>query len=183
MFSVNNTRFLPPFPNTLLVNDGGNTDFQMVKGRTYRFRLISFAAFASFMIQFDSHTMTTIMNDAAYINAEQSYQLRIAPAQRYDVLIKCIERDNRNYPILISLDQNRDFTNENSQPPISWRLNYTGYLITDASKPKPTFVVQKWRPDDDAHFEPYGLTPILPAADKIIQLDFEFCFDRFGIPR
>jgi iron transport multicopper oxidase len=183
MFDPGNTHFLPPFPDTIVVNDGQSTDYPFVKGKTYRIRIISFAAFASAMIQFDSHTMQTIMTDASYVQQESSYQLRVAPAQRYDVLISAIDRDRRNYPFLVSLDINRDWTNEASQPPIAWPHNYTGYLVMDAAGPKPTYAVNKWGPDDDSKFGSFNLAPILPTANKIIQLDFEFCFDKFGIPR
>ncbi|KAG7134218.1 Multicopper oxidase PfmaD like protein [Verticillium longisporum] len=63
MLSPNNTQHTPPLPQAVLVNDGAGSHYPFVKGKTYRFRIISFAAFAGFMIHFDSHDMNVIMND------------------------------------------------------------------------------------------------------------------------
>jgi len=184
MLEPSNTNFLPPFPDTIIANEGGSTDIPFVKGKTYRVRIISFAAFASTMVHFDSHTMQVIMNDASYIQQTQAYQLRVSPAQRFDVLISCIDRDHRNYPFLLSLDINRDFKNANSQPPVSWPHNHTGYLVMDSTADLTAVdVVSSWSPVDDSHFNAYdGAAPIGPYTNSIV-LDFDFCFDKNGIPR
>ncbi|KAG7284906.1 hypothetical protein NEMBOFW57_009521 [Staphylotrichum longicolle] len=63
-------------------------------------------------------------------------------------------------------------------------LNYTGYLVMDSSQPLTKLdVVDKWQPVDDAHFKPYNKAPAYPSYDKLIHLDFEFCFDHNGYPR
>ena len=184
MLQPSNTHFLPPFPDAVVVNEGQSADYPIVRGKTYRFRIISYAAFASAMIHFDSaHNMTVIMNDASYINPINVNALRVAPAQRYDVLIRVVE-DNRNHPFLISLDVNRDYTNAASDPPVAWAQNYTGYLVLDPSQPKPATSVAVWAPADDALFEPLDHSLVaLPEADNTVILDFQFCTDKFGIPR
>ncbi|KAK1530533.1 multicopper oxidase [Colletotrichum costaricense] len=181
MLLPSNTRFAPPIPDNMVVNDGLGAKFKFEKGKTYRIRMINFAAFASFMIHFDSHDMNVIMSDAAYIKQKTSYMLRIAPAQRYDVLIKCIDRDNRNYGFLIAADINRDYSNKDFAQ--SWPFNYTGQLVMFPDRAFGSDVVKEWRPSDDAVFEPYGDVAILPAATKIFQYDWAFCFDKNGIPR
>ncbi|GKT45119.1 iron transport multicopper oxidase fetC [Colletotrichum spaethianum] len=181
MFLPTNTRFAPPIPNGMVVNDGLGANFKFEKGKTYRIRMVSFAAFASFMVHFDSHDMNVIMSDAAYVKQKTTYMLRIAPAQRYDILVKCIDRDNRNYGFLIAGDINRDYTNKEFAQ--SWPFNYTGQLVMFPDRPFGTDVVNEWRPSDDAVFEPYGDVPILPAATKIFQFDWQFCLDTNGIPR
>jgi iron transport multicopper oxidase len=178
MLQPSNVRFAPPFPNSILINEGGNAKYNFVKGKTYHFRIISFAAFASAMIQFESHTMQIIMNDAAYVQQEQAYQIRVSPAQRYDVLISCIDRDNGNFPILVSLDQNRDFT---LNP--TWPLNFTGHLVMDAAQPLKTFTVDQWRPNDDSHLKPLKNVDILPEPNKVLKLDFTFCRDANNYTR
>ncbi|KAG7284869.1 hypothetical protein NEMBOFW57_009484 [Staphylotrichum longicolle] len=176
MLVTSNTRFLPPFPDSILVNEGQGARVNFVKGKTYRIRIISFAAFASAMVHFDSHTMSVISNDAAYIQKQEAYQVRVAPAQRYDVLISAIERDSGNFPFLVTLDINCDWTDSAAQ--LRWGLNYTGYLVMDALQPLTNVdVVDKWQLVDDAHFKPYNRAPAYPSYDKLIQLDFEFCFD------
>ncbi|KAL5890122.1 hypothetical protein ACKVWC_005338 [Pyricularia oryzae] len=180
MLTPANDRFLPPFPDSIIVNDGQNTNFSFVKGKTYRFRMISYAAFASAMIQFDSHTMQIIAADGAYTTQTQAYQIRLSPAQRYDVLISAIDRDNRNYPILVNLDINRDY----EVAPV-WTKNYTAQLVMDPAKPFTTYTVNQWRPQDDSTIKPYDVVgdAILPPADKVITLDFTFCKDENNYPR
>ncbi|RNJ54585.1 hypothetical protein D7B24_009600 [Verticillium nonalfalfae] len=182
MLSPNNTQHRPPLPQAVLVNDGAGSHYPFAKGKTYRFRIISFAAFAGFMLHFDSHDMNVIMNDGAYVKKKLTYQLRVATAQRYDILVSCIDRDNRNYPFLVALDQNPDHTN--ADLPQSWPLNHTGQLIMFPEKPLREDVVNKWRPSDDSHFEsPDGPNSILPSPDQTIVIDFTTCFDSNGIPR
>jgi iron transport multicopper oxidase len=183
MLSPSNTNFLPPFPQGIIVNDGRDANVEFVKGKTYRFRIISFAALGSAMLHFDSHTMQVIMNDGSYVKKHQAYQLRIAPAQRYDVLISAINSDHRNYPFLVSLDVNPDFTNPNTPFPIQWPFNFTGYLIMQPGGELPQDVVEDWHPVDDSHFEPLDDAPALAPVTKTIVLDFNFCFDKNGIPR
>ena len=182
MLVTSNERFAPPFPDGLIVNEGRGANYSFVKGKTYRFRFISFAAFASVMVHFDSHTMQVIMNDASYVQKKQAYQIRVSPAQRYDVLISAIDRDRRNYPFLMSLDQNRDWKND---PPaqVKWPFNVTGQLVM---VPNGTFtqdVVAKWSPVEDSHFAPLNNEPALEPVSKTIVLNFEFCRDVNNLPR
>ncbi|KAK4201637.1 putative iron transport multicopper oxidase FET3 [Triangularia verruculosa] len=187
MLQPSNTRFAPPIPDGMIINEGAGLNVNFTKGKKYRFRMISFAALASAMIHFDSHDINIIMNDGAYLQKEVKYQLRIATAQRYDFIIECIDRDNDNYPFLISLDVNRDWTNPDLGP-LQWPHNYTGYLIMDYDKPNTKKdVVQKWKPADDSHFKPYDNETILGGNntnyDTLIKVDFKFCQDVNGYPR
>ncbi|KAL2260107.1 hypothetical protein VTK26DRAFT_5998 [Humicola hyalothermophila] len=182
MLSPSNTLFAPPIPDSILVNEGQGSHINFTKGRTYRIRMINFAAFGSAMIHFDSHTMKVIMNDGAYIQQEDAYQLRIAPAQRYDFLLEAADRDSGNYPFLVSLDINRDWTNFSE--PLTWDHNYTGYLVMDQSQPLTKLdVVDKWQPADDARFKPFNGSNALSSYDRLVQLDFKFCLDQNGYPR
>jgi iron transport multicopper oxidase len=187
LLSPSNARGIPPLPKSLLVNDGKSADYKFEKGKRYRFRVINYAAFASAMIHFDSHDLNVIMNDASYIEKEKALQLRVTPAQRFDFIIEATKQDNRNYPFLVSLDQNRDWTNPRTTPPISWPFNITGYLIMDTAGDRPKDVVGAWTPSDDSHFKPLATdghdTELLPSPDKTIVLDFTPCLDKFGIPR
>ncbi|KAK2000242.1 multicopper oxidase [Colletotrichum falcatum] len=181
MFLPTNTHFVPPLPNGIVVNDGMGANFKFEKGKTYRIRMINYAAFASFMVHFDSHDMNVIASDSAYVKQKTAYMLRIAPAQRYDVLVKCIDRDNRNYGFLVAGDINRDYTNPAF--PLTWPHNYTGQLVMFPDRPFGTDAVSEWRPSDDAVFEPYGDVAILPPATKILLFDWQYCMDKNGIPR
>ncbi|KAK3325199.1 multicopper oxidase like protein [Apodospora peruviana] len=181
MLQPSNTRFAPPFPDSITVNEGQGGNINFTKGKTYRIRLINFSAFASAMVHFDSHDMNIIMNDASYIKKEKAYMLRITAAQRYDFLISCIDRDNRNFPYLIGLDTNRDFTNASLG--VAWNKNYTGYLVMDPTKDLTKVdVVQEWKPIDDSHFTPYDNADAM-SYNHLVELDFAFCTDKNGYPR
>jgi iron transport multicopper oxidase len=126
--------------------------------------------------------MQVIANDADYVKKQEAYQLRLAPSQRYDVLISAIDRDNGNFPFLVSLDINRDWTNYSS--PLQWPFNYTGYLVMDESKPLDKLdIVNKWQPLDESHLQPYDGAKAFDYYDKLIKLDVHFCMDKKGIPR
>ncbi|KAJ0158690.1 Iron transport multicopper oxidase FET3, partial [Colletotrichum tanaceti] len=181
MLLPTNVHFTPPVPNGLVVNDGAGANFKFEKGKTYRIRMINYAALASFMVHFDSHDMSVIMSDSAYVKQKPAYMLRLGPAQRYDILVKCTNRDNRNYGFLIAGDINRDFTS--GQFPLIWPFNYTGQLVMFPDKPFGTDVVREWRPSDEALFEPFNDAPILPNATKTFQFDWDFCIDKSNIPR
>ncbi|KAK2036389.1 multicopper oxidase [Colletotrichum somersetense] len=181
MFLPSNTDFAPPIPNGIVVNDGMGANFKFEQGKTYRIRMINYAAFAGFMVHFDSHDMNVIMADSSYVKQKTTYMLRVAPAQRYDILVKAIDRDNRNYGFLIAGDINRDWTNK--ALPQTWPHNYTGQLVMSPEKPFGTDVVSEFRPSDDAVFEPFGDAAILPPATKILLFEWDFCLDKNGIPR
>ena len=182
MLQPSNTNFLPPFPDGIIVNEGLGLNVTFAAGKTYRFRIICFSAFASAFLHFDSHTMQVIMIDSSYITQAQAYQLRVAPAQRYDVLVQGISRDHRNYPFLVSLDINRDFANDPAAS-VAWPHNYTGYLVMQPDGAYPQDVVAKWQPVNDASFRPLDGAAAYGPVTNTITLDFTFCEDANGYPR
>jgi iron transport multicopper oxidase len=185
MLTTTNTNFLPPFPDALLLNDGGSAQYDFQAGKTYKIRIVSFAAFASVMLQFDSHTMRVIEIDGSYVQKHDAYQIRIAPAQRYTVLLNAQTSVRRNYGFLASLDENRDYSTGGSTN--VWPFNQTGTLMYDPSKgAAPAYSVPQWTPQDDATLVALDNQPLLglPAVvDKSITLNFNFGFDANGIPR
>jgi iron transport multicopper oxidase len=183
MLQPSNTQFRPPLPDALIVNEGQNANINFVKGKTYRVRLINYAALGSALVHFDSHTMSLIMDDATYVQKTEAYQLHIAPAQRYDFLLTARDSDSGNYPFLVSLDINRDFKNVTAD--LSWPHNVTGYLVMDSNAPMTAVdVVYSWNAVfDDSHLLPLDNEPIWPAPTKTFTLDFNYCLDQNGYPR
>ncbi|CAK7234825.1 hypothetical protein SBRCBS47491_009080 [Sporothrix bragantina] len=187
MITTSNTIFLPPFPESIIVNEGLGANITFDQDKTYRFRIISFAAFASTMLDFDGNNQQVIMIDSSYVDQVQATQLRISPAQRYDVLISvprvrtCKAEAASNYPFLLSLDINRDYTDNATQA--VWPYNYTGYLVTNLTGAYPEDVVDLWQPADDAAFAPLDGASALGPVSETITLDFDFCFDVNGLPR
>ncbi|KAK9782843.1 hypothetical protein SCAR479_01186 [Seiridium cardinale] len=180
MLQPNNTQWRPPIPDGMIVNEGENININLGIGKTTRVRIISFAALAGFMVHFNSHPMNIIMTDGSYVQNQGAYQLRIAPAQRYDVLISGVGRDKgQNFPFLVGMDLNRDYT-----VTASWNFNQTGYLITDSSLSTDAVdVVDVWQPFDDSHLTPLDLRPAFGPVSQIWKLDFTLCQDVYGIPR
>lgn len=182
MLVPSNTQFQPPIPDSLLVNDGLGACVGFTRGKRYRIRIINFAAFGSAMVHFNSHNMSVIMNDAAYLKKTNASHLRLAPAQRYDVLVSAADGDSGNYPFLVSLDLNRDWTNSSDR--MTWPHNYTGYLVMNSSQPlDKADVVDRWQPINESQLQPYDGASAYSSYDKLIRLDFKFCLDQNGYPR
>jgi len=183
MLVTTNTEFKPPIPNSIIVNDGQGAKVTFKKGKRYRFRFINLAALAGAIINFASHKMKVIMNDASTIKAQEVDMLKIAAAQRYDFIVEAGSDESDNVPFLVALDVNRDYTNPALGDPV-WPFNYTGYLVVDSSKPTTSIdVVHTIDPADDAKFKPYDGAAAWGPYNKIIKLDFQFCIDENGYPR
>ncbi|KAG6359460.1 hypothetical protein INS49_012981 [Diaporthe citri] len=180
MLQPSNTQFRPPLPDSILINEGGSTQIKFDKGKTYRFRMINFAAFGSCLAHFQNHTLQVIMQDGSYITKAEASQIYLAPGQRYDVLISAAASDSGNYPFLFALDVNPDFR----APVLGFPYNKTGYLVTDPSQNSTSVdVVNVWNPVDSSLFSnPTGEGPLGPVGTTIT-LDVQFCFDNNSIPR
>lgn len=185
MLQPSNTQFIPPFPDSLIVNEGGSSLITFEKGKTYRIRIINFSALAAAMINFQDHPMKIIMQDGSYITPASADQVRVDAAQRYDVLLTSNLNDTGNYPFLVALDINADYTNPSATPqPISWNYNDTGYLVTDPSaSTTSTDVISAFNVVDDSTFTSLDLSGVLGPVTQTIRLDFNFCFDNNSIPR
>lgn len=180
MLQPNNTQWRPPIPDAMIVNEGGDRNINLNIGKTTRVRIISFAALTGFMLQFGSRDMKIIMTDGSYVRKKGASQIRIAPAQRYDVLVSCTDEDEgQNIPYLVSMDLNRDYTLS-----ATWDFNNTGYLVTDSSLPSnASESVDVWQPFDDSYLKPYDGVAAYGPVTKTWQLDFTLCKDANGIPR
>jgi iron transport multicopper oxidase len=182
MLQPSNTQFRPPLPDSIVINEGGSTRIPFHKGKTYRFRMISFSAFGSCLVHFQNHTMQVIMQDGSYVTRAEASQIYLSPGQRYDVLISAADTDSGNYPFLFSLDVNPDFRAPTL--PLGFPYNQTGYLVTDPSQNSTSVdVVHVWNPVDSTQFtNPAGEGPLGPVGTSI-KLDVSFCFDNNSIPR
>lgn len=180
MLVASNDQWRPPLPDGMIVNEGLNTDIGLNVGTTTRVRILNFGALTAFMLHFSGRTMDVIMSDGSYVQRETINQLRIAPGQRYDILVSATGKDKgKNIPYLVGMDLNRDFTVSGT-----WSFNQTGYLITDSNAPcTATDVVHQWRPFDEALFTPLDEMPALGPVDRTWTLNFGLCKDVNNIPR
>ncbi|KAI0164430.1 putative ferroxidase [Hypoxylon sp. FL1284] len=184
MIQPNNTDFSPPVPNSTLVNDGGDTHINVEEGKTYRLRLINWSAMFSTFIQFDALNMSVITIDASYVKKQSVKNLRISAAQRTDVLITIPTDRDRNFPFLVAMDLNQDYTDPNPPRPVQYPFNVTGQLVTDTSKStNGNFTVSEFEPYDDATFTPYDNGSAYDSVDRRWLLNFDYCHDVNGYPR
>ncbi|KAI1467875.1 putative ferroxidase [Daldinia caldariorum] len=184
MINPDNTQFAPPLPNSTLVNDGGNTHISVKAGKTYRFRIINWSAMFATFIQFDSLDMDVISMDASYVERQSAKQLRVSAAQRFDALITIPEDADRNFPYLVALDINQDYTDKDPPRPVVYLLNVTGMLVTDSDKDTSgTLTVDKFEPFDDSTFQPHDSKEVYDPVDKQLVLNFDYCFDINNYPR
>lgn len=184
MLQPSNTEFRPPIPDNIILNEGGSSELQFEAGKTYRLRIISFSALAAAFITFENYTMEIIMQDGSYITPAYADMVRVDTAQRYDVLIRAKE-DCENSPFLVALDINPDYTNPTAAPiPIRWPFNITGHIVMDPEASTTSVdVVSVFAPVDDLTFtNPDGEGPYGPVT-QTIEIDFNFCFDNYSIPR
>jgi iron transport multicopper oxidase len=184
MIRPNNTKFEPPRPNSVLVNEGGDGHIPVEADKTYRVRIINFSALTAAFVVFNALQMKIIMTDGTYVQKQAANQLRILPAQRYDVLITIGSSSKQNYPFLVALDTNPDYTATNASPAIAFHNNFTGQLITD---PKGNLdgksVVEKFYPQDDTLLLPYDNRTAYGPVTKQWVLNFDYCTDQNGYPR
>jgi iron transport multicopper oxidase len=176
-----NTQLLPPFPDSVLLNDTNQANFLFSAGKTYKISVISMAALGATFLQFESHTMRVIGVDGTYVKMYNANQIRIAPAQRYTFLLSAKPTADRNYAFLASLDINKDFVKDSA--PV-YKSNITGQIKYNLSNAKPpALVVHKWEPVNDFNFEAMDDQHLLVTPGQCITLDFTLGFDALGIPR
>jgi iron transport multicopper oxidase len=181
MLSASNPHAAPPLPAGGLLNDSGaNATLYFEPGKSYKIRFISMAAISATFFQFDSHKMKVIEIDGVYVQAYEADQIRVAPAQRYSVIVTAKPTSAKNYAIAASMDTNRDY----SLPGAVFLTNMTANIIYDSAKPLPgPYIVPSWVPLDDTALTPFDNAGLYQPVTKIITLDFNFGLDNLGIPR
>ncbi|KAI1133381.1 multicopper oxidase [Nemania abortiva] len=184
MLQPNNTDFSPPKPNSALVNEGSDGNILVEPGKTYRVRIVNFSAMTAAFVVFNALQMQIIMVDGTYVQKEAANQLRIVPAQRYDVLIHIGDNPKQNYPFLVALDTNPDYTAKNANPSVAFRTNFTGQLVNDPKgNLKGKSVVDKFYPQDDMSLVPFDNQTAFSPVTKRWVLNFDYCRDANGYPR
>ncbi|KAI1274624.1 Cupredoxin [Xylaria sp. FL0933] len=184
MLQPNNTGFVPPRPNSALVNEGSDGHIPIEPGKTYRMRIINFSALTAAFVVFNALQMHIIMIDGTYVRKEAANQLRVLAAQRYDVLITIGDNGLQNYPYLIALDTNADYTAQDSSPPVAYRTNFTGQLVNDPEgNLKGESIVEEFFPADDSLLIPFDEQPAFGPVAKQWVLNFDYCDDANGYPR
>ncbi|KAI1809987.1 multicopper oxidase [Poronia punctata] len=184
MIQPNNTDHRPPLPDSVLINEGDHGHVKVEADRTYRIRIINFSALTGAFVMFNALQMRIIAVDGTYTEKQIANHIRVLPAQRYDVLLTIGSSSLQNYPFLVALDTNPDYTDVHASTPISYRNNLTGQLITDATgNLKGKSSTQQFYPQDDYQLVPYDQRPAYGPVTKHWVLNFDYCDDPNGYRR
>ncbi|TGJ88672.1 hypothetical protein E0Z10_g59 [Xylaria hypoxylon] len=184
MLQPNNTKFEPPRPESILVNEGSDGHIPIQPAKTYRMRIINFSALTAAFVVFNALQMNIIMVDGTYVRKEAANQLRVLAAQRYDVLLTFDDSGLQNYPFLIALDTNTDYTATTAQPSVAFHTNFTGQLVNDPKgNLKGKSMVEEFYPQDDSLLIPFDEQPAFGPVVKQWVLNFDYCRDVNGYSR
>ncbi|CAD6575594.1 MAG: hypothetical protein ASARMPREDX12_007388 [Alectoria sarmentosa] len=166
-----------PIPVAGLINDSQNNTIKVLPGKTYLIHMIDMANFPGVAVYFDGHPFTAVGVDGTTV--EKYYMgdeiLRIAPAQRWDILITTKNDTSKNFVIFATLDVNMLF------PPLGipsiegWNGNTTAWLVYDEAKPLPpqkTFYSFEFF-DEVNNLIPYDRMPLLEPVDRRIEMTLE----------
>lgn len=166
-----------PIPVAGLINDSQNNTIKVLPGKTYLIHMIDMANFPGVAVYFDGHPFTAVGVDGTTV--EKYYMgnetLRIAPAQRWDILITTKNDTSKNFVIFATLDVNMLF------PPLGiptiegWNGNTTAWLVYDETKPLPpqiTFYEFEFF-DEVNNLIPYDRMPLLEPVDRRIEMTLE----------
>lgn len=165
------TNGLEPIPAGALINDQQNQKFKIEPGKTYLIRVIHVGSFVGMALLFDGHPFTVVEVDGVY--TEEAYMgdknMRIAPGQRWAMLITAKPTAEKNYAIFMTEDINM-FT-----PPPGYNPNATAYLVYDEKKALPPPVIL-YSLDffDDMSLIPLDHEPLLSKVDHHIHLETGF---------
>lgn len=174
---------LEPLPNRTMINDTLHTTAHVEPNKTYLVHLICVGAWPGHVIIFDDHELTVVEVDGIYIEPYKvtGKQIRLAPGQRFGVLIHTKDNASRNYAIWDATDVNMMFVYENRTIPEGFNPNATAWLVYDEAKPLPP------APDygeldpntdfvDDVTFVPADHEALLEPVDQQIILDSAAAF-------
>ena len=167
-----------PIPDAGLINDSQNNTFKVKPGKTYLIRMIDMANFPGVAVWFQGHNMTAVAVDG--VDVEPKYMgekmLRLAPAQRWDILITTKNDTSQNFVIFTTLDVNMLF------PPLgiptipTFNGNATAWIVYDEAKPLPpqvTFYELNNFFDEVNNLIPYDHEPLLEPVDRRITMTMD----------
>ncbi|ODV59615.1 uncharacterized protein ASCRUDRAFT_76977 [Ascoidea rubescens DSM 1968] len=170
-----------PIPDSLIINDTINLNWNILPDKTYLLRLINVGVFVSQYFSIEDHELTVVEIDGVYVTPVKTNLLYLTVAQRYSVLLKSKSIDEinskyKNYKIMQIIDKDMlDFI------PDKLQLNYTNHLVYDNKIPVDNN--QYYINDLSTHLNDFYLKPlddiqIFDDYDYQIILDFEM--DNLG---
>lgn len=160
-----------PIPKSTLINDSQNVKIHLTPGKTYLFRIISIAAFASHFVHFDKHPMKIVEIDGVYTEPQAADTILVTAAQRYSVLIQARNDTKHNFGFLSSMDPMMF----DSVPP-GLNPNASGFLVYDDKKPLPSapLSLPTFNATDDFGLIPADHQALLGPVDHVITMNAAF---------
>jgi FtsP/CotA-like multicopper oxidase with cupredoxin domain len=156
----------PPKPKNILVNgthinavndNGQYARINVVKGKSYRIRLINTAVDSTFTVSMDGHPFTVITSDFVPIKQFVTDQLTLQIGQRYDVVINANQtKDNYWFRVLTGSCGGNEI--HASKKMVGAILHYDG-ASTTANPTSTTTVSMKTGCDDE---DSKNLVPFVP---------------------
>lgn len=163
-----------PLPDSALINDSTGTKIKVEPNKTYLVHIICVSNWPGHTWVFEDHDMTLVEVDGIYVEplAVAPKMLRLAPGQRYSVLIHTKKNTGKNYAIWDTMDLNMMFVYENQPIPANYNPNVTAWLVYDEAKPlPPPPVVTDFDFVDDVGLTPLDQEPLLEPVNHQIVLD------------
>ena len=157
-----------PIPDSMLVNDGINTQIKVQPGKTYLMHIVNVGNWAGQAIIIDGHNLTVVEVDGVYVDAAEvgSKDIRVATGQRWTFLMDTKDNADRNFAIWVGMDVNMLL------PPPGYNPNTTAYLVYDEDKPLPP-ALEFYEFDffDDMTLTPSDHMPLLEPVDHQIVMN------------
>ena len=168
--SPNNPDGLEPVPDSLILQNGPKQIFFM-PGKTYKIRLISMAAFASFHFWIDNHDFTIVEVDGIDVNPFKSSGIPVAAAQRYSILVTAKTRADKNYQVHFQIDQSM-LPSNCPNPTLDIPIIYN---------PHPSFVPSSPVPSSLMVFDQSLIEPLqsMPIATPTLRLIYNVTFELY----
>ncbi|KAH3669045.1 hypothetical protein OGAPHI_001641 [Ogataea philodendri] len=167
--NVYNPTGAEPIPQNLLMNNTRNNTWHVKPDTTYLVRLINIGGFVSQYLYMEDHTFTIIAVDGVYVEKNETDEIYITVAQRYDVLIHTKNDTSRNYAFMQKFDETMLDTT-----PDDLVLNATNYIVYNDSADLPDeYTIDNY---DTAYFDDFYLVP-LDKKEAYDSYDYQVTLD------
>lgn len=160
-----------PLPDSIIINDVPQAEFNMLPGQRTLFHIISMAVYANIYLTFQGHDFTIVEVDGIATEPMQATMLHLSSGQRYGIIITGKSKSTQNYAIMACLDP--EIFGDDA--PIT-NANTTGQLIYNREKRDPLSppTLHSFDTIDDMTLIPLDKESIFQPVDRNIRLDLNF---------
>ncbi|CAO3563124.1 unnamed protein product [Mortierella alpina] len=175
--SIFNPSGAEPVPQSGLINQQSNTEFQFEAGKTYRLRIINMSALAMFHFYIDGHEVEIIEVDGVDVERKVVKTFPISAAQRYSVLVRAKNETSMNYYVHGEMDRMMF-----DRVPEDLVLSVRGKIVYNASETATMAPVETVEPpsfDDGAELVPTVPVETTTRVDRqfVVRATFQLMED------